>query len=145
MGKAIQLPLRHDLRLVITYPERPAATGRAPFAVDRKIGVDCTRIVVKVSGDVDLCTAPVLAEALTLAVLDTKSRSGISEIVVDLRRVAFLGAAGLSVLVDASDRCVRDEIGFHVAADHTPVTRPITTLRLDHALGLCPHPDKAGT
>src|SRR5687768_6560690 len=53
---------------------------------------------VLVSGEVDHATAPGLLENL-LAVLDCRPLP--REIVVDLSRVTFLGAAGLTVLVIA--------------------------------------------
>jgi anti-sigma B factor antagonist len=60
---------------------------------------ECT---VTVSGEIDCLTAPGLQEVL-LDVLDRPLPSG--GIVVDLRRVTFLGAAGLTVLA----------VGHHLA------------------------------
>lgn len=54
-------------------------------------------MVVKVCGEVDLCTAPDLATELDRAL------QGQVEIVVDLDKVEFMDCAGLRVLVDAAE------------------------------------------
>ena len=53
-------------------------------------------IVVEVSGEVDLLTAPVLAEELRRA---QRTRS---EVIVDLEKVEFMGCVALQVLVRAA-------------------------------------------
>ncbi|SFP77529.1 anti-anti-sigma factor [Geodermatophilus dictyosporus] len=59
------------------------------------------RVVVEVVGEVDTCTAPLLA-----ACLDAPAdRAGVRELVVRLERVTFLGVAGLGVLARAHRRC----------------------------------------
>ena len=55
------------------------------------------RVVVMVSGEVDLCTAPRLREAL-----DHVSRLGAEVVVVDLQEVKFMDCAGLRVLLNAA-------------------------------------------
>ncbi|MFI5614277.1 STAS domain-containing protein [Amycolatopsis sp. NPDC051903] len=49
--------------------------------------------VVEVVGEVDLCTAPHLAE-----VLESRIRSTVGVVIVDLGRTTFLAVAGLKVL-----------------------------------------------
>jgi anti-sigma B factor antagonist len=58
------------------------------------------RPVLKVSGEIDIQTSPVLEEQLRLA-LDR----GDTSLVVDLGDVSFLDSTGLSVLVGALQRC----------------------------------------
>jgi anti-sigma B factor antagonist len=58
---------------------------------------DCT--VVRVTGDIDLSTAPGLRAAL--------NRPGADHVVVDLRGVTFLDSTGLGVLVGALKRLRR--------------------------------------
>jgi anti-anti-sigma factor len=53
-------------------------------------------IVVEVSGDVDLLTAPVLSEELR------RAQRTHSEVIVDLEKVDFMGCVGLRVLVRAA-------------------------------------------
>ena len=56
--------------------------------------------VVKVLGDVDIETSPILEEQLQ-SVLD----QGYSSIIVDLAGVTFLDSTGLSVLIGSLRRC----------------------------------------
>jgi anti-anti-sigma factor len=57
------------------------------------------RIIVAAAGQVDLATAPQLAQALAQARLE-----GATGIVVDLADVDFLDSAGVRVLVEAARR-----------------------------------------
>jgi anti-sigma B factor antagonist len=59
------------------------------------------RVVVEVTGEVDDYTAPVL----DLCLQSQASRPGVREIVADLRRVTFLGSAGVTALARAERRC----------------------------------------
>jgi anti-sigma B factor antagonist len=55
-------------------------------------------VVVEVRGDVDIATAPVLAQRLTEAVTSSCA------VVVDLAEVGFMDSTGLGVLVAAFNR-----------------------------------------
>jgi anti-sigma B factor antagonist len=68
------------------------------------------RCTVTVSGEIDSSTAPGLQEVL-LDVLDRPQSSG--DVVVDLSRVTFLGAVGLTVLA----------VGHHLAENTGGVLR----------------------
>lgn len=59
------------------------------------------RVVVEVTGEVDTCTAP----ALDVCLHSQATQRGVRELVVDLRRVTFLGAAGVTVVARAHRRC----------------------------------------
>jgi anti-sigma B factor antagonist len=61
------------------------------------------QVVVEVTGEVDAYTAPVLDVCLQ----SQAARSGVRELVADLRRVTFLGAAGVTALARAQQRCRR--------------------------------------
>ncbi|WP_162292922.1 STAS domain-containing protein [Actinophytocola xinjiangensis] len=79
--------------------ERPGhddVPGRPQQLMVRRIPYRADLLVVTVAGEVDLRTAPVLAEAFDS---DT-----IPVTVVDLTRVTFLSAAGLGVLVEQAER-----------------------------------------
>ncbi|GHF32384.1 anti-sigma B factor antagonist [Amycolatopsis bartoniae] len=76
------------------------------------------RRVVTVGGELDLCTAPQLSQALQ-AQLDEAART----VVVDLGEVSFLGAAGLAALARAQADAQRRGIGFRVLAEASPVRR----------------------
>lgn len=62
------------------------------------------RVVLRVAGEVDLCSAPRLAAALDAA-LAADEPSG--ELVVDLAGVSFCDARGLAVLVEAHHQALR--------------------------------------
>lgn len=59
-------------------------------------------VVVGLSGEIDIATAASAREAL-----DEAARSG-RDVLVDLREVTFMGAAGLGALVHARDALDRD-------------------------------------
>lgn len=61
-----------------------------------------TRTVVELVGEVDMLTAPLLAERL-----DEHLSEGVGQIVLDLSGLTFLSAGGLNVVV-AADNCARD-------------------------------------
>jgi anti-anti-sigma factor len=58
-------------------------------------------VVVEVIGELDSFTAPVVEACLRSQALQRGAR----ELVVDLRKVTFLGAAGVTVLAQAHRRC----------------------------------------
>ena len=66
----------------------------ALFSMDRVQG--CA--VVVASGEIDLCTAPALGEALEAAA-DQSDR-----IIIDLTRVTFLDSSGMAAMVQALNR-----------------------------------------
>jgi anti-sigma B factor antagonist len=71
--------------------------GRSPDALEftiRPAGRD--GVVLEVAGEVDMATAPQLADALAVQLARP-----VSAVVVDLARVTFLGSSGLAVLVTA--------------------------------------------
>jgi anti-anti-sigma factor len=59
------------------------------------------QVVVEVAGEVNGATAPLLQLCLDGQV----DQAAVREVVVDLGRVAFLGAAGVRVLQHARERC----------------------------------------
>ena len=84
-----------------------------------------SRTTVRVVGEVDLLTAPVLQEALDSARRRLRASSAHPELLVDLREVSFLGAAGLSVLAVVQLRCVTDGTTMRVVGDQPAVRRPM--------------------
>jgi len=79
-------------------------------------------LIVSVAGEVDLVTAPVLADELRAA--------GVRTLVVDLSEVSFLGAAGLSVLHASAGR-ERGRTGL--VANTRAVLRPLSVVAFDAA------------
>lgn len=74
-------------------PELRVTLDSAPTSAD-------SGPVLKVSGEVDIQTSPILDEHLKRA-----QAEGVSSIVVDLGEVTFLDSTGLSVLIAGLKRC----------------------------------------
>lgn len=104
------------------------------LAITRQLVAGGVQVRVDVAGDIDMATAPVLAEALEHVWHDTEKAENSTEIVVDLRNVEFLSAAGIHVLIHAHDCCRDDGIGLRVIASHPAVTRPLQMTGMSHIL-----------
>lgn len=90
---------------------------------------------MRVAGEIDLSTIEMLDAGL-------RSAGAVAEpcarMIVDLRRVEFLGVAGLHVLCRAQRRCASSGVTFIVVADQAAVTRPMRSLDLLALLGVAP-------
>jgi serine phosphatase RsbU (regulator of sigma subunit)/anti-anti-sigma regulatory factor/anti-sigma regulatory factor (Ser/Thr protein kinase) len=86
-----------------TVADSAAAAGTpiAPPSYTFDVGVSDDGCVV-VAGDVDTLAAPTLAEFLAV-----HSHAGVDPLHIDLSAVTHLGSAGVSVLVEASERAAR--------------------------------------
>lgn len=127
-------------------PTRFAAPGAARRPVDRGAvpatgDIPCLKVwwvdagdtcTVTVSGEIDSQTAPGLQEAL-FEIIDRPSRCG--DIVVDLSRVTFLGAAGLTALALAHRVAEKeDRVLFIRCGGARAVVRPLRITGLWDAL-----------
>jgi anti-sigma B factor antagonist len=90
--------------------------------------------VVQAAGSVDLLTAPELADHLSAALADGTPLI----VVVDLRQVDFLAAAGLSVLVAADSQARARDITLRVVATTHAVRRALRITGLDQTLRVYP-------
>ena len=85
-------------------------------------------VVVEVEGAVDAYTAPLLDACLATQT----RRSGLASLTVDMRRVNFLAAAGISVLARAQRRCrMRGARLAVVPDDRGRVLHPLRICGLD--------------
>lgn len=116
-----------------TSAGKPAVSSR--FRVHDSSREDC--LVVAVSGEVDLSTAPTLRDHL----LD-RVELGERRLVVDLSDVGFLDSTGLGVLVMAYRAATQAGGGMVVACARPPVRRVLKITRLDVLLDH--HSDLAG-
>ncbi len=82
--------------------------------------------VLRVSGDVDLSTAPVLEQQLKELIDD-----GARAIVLDITDLKFIDAAGLSVLVRAADRLRRCDGGLQLRSPSRSVRKVLQITGLD--------------
>jgi anti-sigma B factor antagonist len=82
-------------------------------------------VVVAVSGDLDMLTAPELAEAIQAA-----SGKEPATLIVDLSRVEFLASAGINVLITVH-RDIGPSARFGVVADGPATSRPLKLIGVD--------------
>lgn len=112
-------------------PDFPAATPGHLIGVDvvaHPTGV----AVVRVTGEVDMATAPVFRQAVDERI------AGQESFVVDMDGVDFLSSAGLAVLVDTREKTAQHELKWAVVAARPTVIRP---LEITGLLGMLPiHP-----
>ncbi|MBB2506446.1 MULTISPECIES: STAS domain-containing protein [Pseudonocardiaceae] len=94
-------------------------------------------LLAEVHGELDLLTAPQLRSRLTHAL--TGSRHTV--LVTDLTDVRFLGAAGITALLQAREHAHQRRIAFRVVATHRPVLLPLTLLDLTTTFDV--HPSRA--
>lgn len=93
------------------------------------------RLVLTVVGEVDMTTAPRLAQALTEC-LDQHPE----ELQLDLAGVSFLSAAGLTVLIQARARAQDRGIRFGTLVVSRAVYRPLVLTGLDTVFDVRPVP-----
>jgi anti-anti-sigma factor len=87
-------------------------------------------VVLTVSGEVDMLSAPQLAEAVRTALAEKPPA-----LVIDLTKVDFLASAGMTVLVTAQAE-VAPPTRFAVVANGPATSRPIKLMGLDNVLAL---------
>jgi anti-anti-sigma factor len=87
-------------------------------------------VVLTVSGEVDMLSAPRLAEAI-----HTSLATSPAALIVDLSKVDFLASAGMTVLLTAQDEAA-PSTRFAVVAYGAATSRPIQLTKLDSVLPL---------
>jgi anti-sigma B factor antagonist len=92
-------------------------------------------VVVALTGEIDVVTAPVARDLLAEAVSEA-----VTGITVDLGEVTFLDAAGLGVLAGASAAARHLPGGFRLVAVPARVLRLLRVTGLDRHLAVFPAP-----
>lgn len=115
----------------------PAGHGTCPVLRVALSSPTPSALLAEVHGELDLLTAPQLRSRLTHAL--TGSRHTV--LVTDLTDVQFLGAAGISALLQAREHAHQHRIAFRVVATHRPVLLPLTLLDLTTTFDV--HPSRA--
>lgn len=116
--------------MTLTGHEPPPTTEESLRLCQR---LDGRSVVVAVHGEIDLCSAAHLHARLVAALDTATAESGC--IVVDLRGVDFLGAAGLAVLAETLHRAEALGTGLRIVADDScPAARVLPIAHLDHAV-----------
>jgi anti-sigma B factor antagonist len=89
-------------------------------------------VVLAVSGEVDLGTAPSLEEAVTTAV----STAGAQAVRIDLAAVSFMDSTGLRVLLSGRQAAEQRGIAFSVANPQPHLLKVMRVTGIDGLLGL---------
>ncbi|GAB1511576.1 STAS domain-containing protein [Actinophytocola sp. KF-1] len=110
---------------------QPRARLRAEQVVEGR------SVLVRVTGELDSITADTLSATLTDAEAVV---SPPAPVVVDLTGVTFLGAAGLSVLVEHHERCAAIGSALLIVPGSKAVRRAMTVTGLHARLALIPAP-----
>jgi anti-sigma B factor antagonist len=91
-------------------------------------------VVVRVAGELDLFTAPRLAELVT-----SRLQSELTALAIDLSEVEFLGSAGLGVLMEAHLLAQQREVRLSIVTGRCRVVRrALEVSGLDEVLPLDP-------
>lgn len=91
-----------------------------------------TAVVLRVAGELDLVTTPILSEASTRAL-----RSRPPVLVIDLTDVTFLASIGMSAIV-AAHEAGGDHTKVRVVGGSRDTLRPIRVTGLDNLLSIYP-------
>jgi anti-sigma B factor antagonist len=94
-------------------------------------------VVVRVSGEIDSRTAPQLSAAIHRQLDAGTCR----RVVVDLRRVKFIGAQGVMVLENARQHAEAFHIDFCIVVEGRAVLRPLQALGMIESFELCDEPE----
>lgn len=94
---------------------------------------DAGAVVVVVTGEVDILTAPRLHQAVVAAFREADG----DPVVVDLSKVELLASAGLAALSRARQVAATTDSPLRLVVDHArPVIRPLQITGMDHWLEL---------
>lgn len=97
-------------------------------------------MLVALSGEIDVVTAPAMREALAEA-----TRLAVTGLITDLGDVTFMDAAGLGVLAGAGGRARHLPGGLRLAAVPPHVVRLLKLTGLDRHLAVFPLPPDPAT
>ncbi|MGE2712530.1 STAS domain-containing protein [Mycolicibacterium litorale] len=118
-----------ETRDLTTHAGDTGSSGRDDTLAVEQSWVQRT-VVLTVSGDLDMQTAPALAGAIRAA-----ARHGPSALIVDLSVLEFLASAGMTVLVTAQQE-LAPAIRFGVVADGPATSRPMRMVGVDQLVPL---------
>lgn len=120
-----------DNPLALRAPPRPASDDGSALTITIHHNA-LPALVVEVTGELDLLTAPRLSDTLhAVARLDYKV------LVLDLSTLKFMGSAGLATLVEAHQHAAR-HTSLRIVACGPTTLRPIQITGLDTLLDIYP-------
>jgi anti-sigma B factor antagonist len=103
--------------------------------VDVSTAADGTR-TLQLAGEIDLVTVAML-QSRVMAEL-TQSRP---QLVLDMRKVGFLGSCGLAALVEIRTEAIRRNVGLRLVSDSRAVLRPLAVTGLMELFDVSSEPD----
>lgn len=113
-----------------------SVVSAAAGAIDVRVAESTEHMVVlRVSGEIDMLTAPVLTEHVQEQFARVPAPR---TLVFDLTRVSFLGSAGLAVLAHAQTTASDRGDAVQVVANARAVLRPLEVTGLDKVLDVRP-------
>lgn len=99
-----------------------------------EVAGDSVAVVVSAVGEIDQVTAPALQDQLSRVIASKPRR-----LVIDLSRVSFLSAAGLSVLISVRQAAARQDIALQLRApNRRMVVRMLDITGLDRLFEIVP-------
>lgn len=120
---------------VASQDSRPAITASLELVTDQ---ARHPYTVVHLKGELDLYTAPLLAQQLA-----ELARNGTSQVVVDLEAIDFLDSTGLRVLIEAQQRLQKLNGTLRVVCTRSMILTAFRITGLDHALSVHATVDEA--
>ncbi len=94
--------------------------------------MDCDGIpVVAVRGEVDMCTASIVAAELV-----TQVNRRPAAVVVDLRAVSFFGSTGINVLLEVYGRALNRKVALQVIATRPSILKALQVTGVDHIFAI---------
>lgn len=90
-------------------------------------------VVIQFTGEVDMQSAQVMHEALTVALTDAAPPH---PIVLDLTGIGFFGSAGMAELLQAHHHAVDRDIPLRIVASSRAVLRPLEVTGLTNTLDI---------
>ena len=90
------------------------------------------RYVISLDGDLDMATAPVLAEAVNRLMAGTT----VGQLMVDLAEVRFLDSSGVRALLQARKAAEEHGVTFMVSRPGEFVAEVLRMAAVDHLLGV---------
>lgn len=111
--------------------------GLGPQHFDIKVTWNDRDAILAVFGELDLVTAPDLAESVSIVL-----KKSPTAVVIDLSGVGFLASTGMSLLASTHQQ-VGEKAGFAVVADGPATGRPLALVGLDEVFGIYATVDEA--
>jgi len=117
----------------LAYPLTPPR----PILVGKNRPAEQSALEFVLSGELDLSSVPELLHRLTRALqLAALARDTPPRVVLDLRRLTFIDAAGIQALLAIRRRCAARGISLSLRFGNTPVRRTLSAVGISELLEL---------